>query len=32
MNKTMRVAEWSQLQDRQPDHALAGAVDLVVIR
>ena len=30
--KKIAVAEWSQLEDRKPAYALAGNVDLVVIR
>ncbi len=32
MNETIKVATWSKLQDRRPEYALAGEVDLVVIR
>lgn len=32
MNETIVVAKWDDLQDRQPVYALAGDVDLVVIR
>ncbi len=32
MADTIKVATWSQLQDRVPTYALAGDVDLVVIR
>ncbi|MGI9515524.1 MAG: glutamate synthase-related protein [Pirellulaceae bacterium] len=32
MADTIKVATWSQLQDRVPAYALAGEVDLVVIR
>ena len=32
MNETLKVATWSQLKDRKPEYALAGEVDLVVIR
>lgn len=30
--KKVRVATFSELQDRQPAHALVGDVDLVIIR
>ena len=32
MEETFKVATWSQLEDRKPAYALAGEVDLVVIR
>ena len=32
MDETFKVATWSQLEDRKPAYALAGEVDLVVIR
>ena len=32
MDEFLKVADWSQLKDRQPAYALAGDVDLVVIR
>ena len=32
MSQTIKVATWSELKDRQPAYALAGEVDLVVIR
>ena len=32
MSEFQKVANWSQLKDRQPTYALAGEVDLVVIR
>ncbi len=28
----VRIAEWDELDDRQPTHALVGNVDLVVVR
>ena len=32
MSESIKVASWSALKDRQPAYALAGEVDLVVIR
>lgn len=32
MGESIKVATWSQLEDRKPTYALAGEVDLVVIR
>ncbi len=32
MNESISVAKWSELKDRTPAYALAGEVDLVVIR
>lgn len=32
MGQSIKVATWSQLEDRKPAYALAGEVDLVVIR
>lgn len=32
MSETIKVADWNQLADREPAYALAGEVDLVVIR
>ena len=32
MSQTIKVATWSKLEDRKPAYALAGEVDLVVIR
>jgi glutamate synthase domain-containing protein 2/nitrite reductase/ring-hydroxylating ferredoxin subunit len=31
MNK-IKVAEWAELKDRQPEHALVAGVDLVIVR
>ena len=32
MDKTIEIANWNELEDRKPGYALAGEVDLVVIR
>ena len=32
MSDVLKVAKWSRLEDRKPEYALAGEVDLVVIR